>query len=63
MQDYKQKKACLTKVQYIARVKDVLKTRKAQEVAARIAASFRKTCKEVAKSKGAAARYPRSGRA
>ena len=56
MSDYKQKKTCLTKVQYIVRVKDVLKTTKAQRVAARIAAGFRKTCKEVDKKKGAAAR-------
>ena len=41
LSDYKQKKTCLTKAQYIVRVKDVLKTTKAQRVAARIAAGFR----------------------
>ena len=56
LRDYQQKKACLTKVQYIARVKKVLQTRKAQQVAGRISAGFRKTCKEVAKKAGAATR-------
>ena len=56
LQDYKQKKAALTKAQYIARVGQVLQTTKAQQVAARIAAGFRKTCKEVDDKKGAAAR-------
>ena len=56
LEDYRQKKACLTKVQYIARVKEVLRTRKAHNVAARIAAGFRKTCKEVDRKQGAAAR-------
>ena len=56
LQDYKQKKAVLTKVQYIARVTQVLKGTKAQQVAKRIAAGFRKTCKEVDTKKGAAAR-------
>ena len=55
-QAYKQKKAALTKAQYIARVGQVLQTTKAQQVAARIAAGFRKTCKEVDDKKGAAAR-------
>ena len=56
LEDYRQKKPCLTKVQYIARVKEVLRTRKAHNVAARIAAGFRKTCKEVDRKEGAAAR-------
>ena len=56
LQDYKQKKACLTKPQYIARVKQVLQTTKAKRVASNIACGFRKTCKEVADKKGAAAR-------
>ena len=56
MQDYKQEKACLTKAQYIARVRQVLETAKAQEVAKRIASGFRKTCKEVDNKGGAAAR-------
>ena len=51
-----QKKAALTKAQYMARVGQVLQTTKAQQVAARIAAGFRKTCKEVDDKKGAAAR-------
>ena len=56
MQDYKQKKAALTKPQYIARVRQVLQTTKSQQVAKRIAGGFRKTCKEVDNKKGAAAR-------
>ena len=55
LQDYKQKKAALTKPQYIARVRQVLQTTKAQQVAKRIAGGFRKTCKEVDNKKGAAA--------
>ena len=56
LQDYKQKKPALTKQQYIARVRQVLQTTKAQQVAKRIAGGFRKTCKEVDNKKGAAAR-------
>ena len=56
LQDYRQKKACLTKAQYIARVRQVLGTEKAQQVAKRIASGFRKTCKEVDDKSGAAAR-------
>ena len=56
LQDYKQKKACLTKPQYVARAQQVLQTTKAKRVASNIACGFRKTCKEVADKKGAAAR-------
>ena len=56
LQDYKQKKACLTKPQYIARVKQVLQTTKAKRVASNIACGCWKTRKEVADEKGAAAR-------
>ena len=56
LQDYRQKKACLTKAQYIARVRHVLGTEKAQQVAKRIASVFKKTRKEVDDKSGAAAR-------
>ena len=56
LQDYKQKRACHTKAQYIARITQVLRTEKAQRVAKRIASGFRKTCKEVDKNNWAAAR-------
>ena len=45
LQDYRQKKACLTKAQYIARVRQALGTEKAQQVAMRIASCLRKTRK------------------
>ena len=56
LQDYVGKRPALTKLQYIARVKQVLQTRKAQQKAANIARGFRKVCKEVADKGGAAAR-------
>ena len=54
--DYVAKKPALTKPQYIARVKQVMQRRKAQQKAANIARGFRAVCKEVAAKKGAAAR-------
>lgn len=56
LQDYRVKKPCLTKPQYIARVRQVLQTVHAKRVAGNIARGFRKTCKEVADKGGAAAR-------
>ena len=56
LQDYKNKKPCLTKTQYIGRVKQVLQTATAQRKAANIARGFRKVCKEVRDKGGAAAR-------
>ena len=52
MQDYKQKKAALTKAQYIARVGQVLQTTKAQQVAARIAAGFTKNLRKSGRQEG-----------
>ena len=46
----------LCKHGYLARVRHVLRTRKAQRVACNIAMSFKKTCLEVVAKKGAAAR-------
>ena len=55
LQDYANKKVCLTKAKYIARVEQVLQTAKAQRVAANIAGGLKKVCKEVAEKGGAAA--------
>ena len=44
------------KVEYLARVRYVLKTRKAQTVACAIAKSLKKACAEVLKKKGGATR-------
>ena len=54
--DFKSKRAPITKAQYIARVKQVLTTRRANLAAANIAKSLKKVCKEVVDKKGAAAR-------
>jgi transposase len=56
LDDYKAKRRCLTKVQYTARVKQVLGTAKAKQAAGNIARGLKKVCQEVAKKKGAAAR-------
>ena len=56
LEDYKNRKPCLGKVQYTERVKQVLKTATAQKEASNIAAGFRSVCKEVAQKGGAAAR-------
>jgi hypothetical protein len=48
------KKETLTKALYIARVKRVLKTKKAHAVAAACTKGLRKVCKEVLAKKGAA---------
>ena len=56
LQDLRDKKPTLCKHRYLARVRHVLRTRKAQRVACNIAMSFKKTCLEVVAKKGAAAR-------
>ena len=48
------KRRALTKAKYVARVKRVLRSKKAQAVAAACATGFRKVCKEVVAKKGAA---------
>ena len=48
------KRRALTKPKYVARVKRVLRSKKAQAVAAACATGFRKVCKEVVAKKGAA---------
>ena len=47
-------RAVLGKMAYKARIRSILKTKKAQQVAAAHAASLRKVCKEVVAKKGAA---------
>ena len=44
------------KTAYKARVRQLMKTKRAQGVASRVVKGFRKTCKEVLRKKGAAAR-------
>ena len=56
LSDVRAKKPPLGKAAYLRRVRAVLKTRKAQALAKAIAGVFRKTCCEVVKKKGAAAR-------
>ena len=56
MADLRAKKQPLSKMAYQQRVRGVLRTKTAQRVASNIAKSFQRTCKEVAKRKGAAAR-------
>ena len=56
LQDFKRKRQPLTKPQYVARVKQVMQTKKAQLKASNIARGFRKTLKEVDRKRGAAAR-------
>jgi hypothetical protein len=46
----------MSKVEYKARVRAVLKTKKAQDVAASCARGLRKVCGEVVEKKGAASR-------
>ena len=56
MADLRVKKKPLTKFAYKQRVKAVLGTNAAKNVASNIAKGFRKTCKDVVKRKGAAGR-------
>ena len=57
--DAMKKRPVLGKTAYKARVRNILKTKKAQTMAATYANinSFRKACKEVVKKKGAATRF------
>ena len=48
------KRPLLSKEAYMARVRRVIKTQKAQNVAKRTALRLRKVCKEVVRNKGAA---------
>ena len=54
--DLRRKRKPLEKSAYVARVRSVLKSQKAKTVAANIAKSLRKTCREVITKKGAASR-------
>ena len=47
-----EKKRVLTKRQYVARVKRILASKKAQKVGSACAQGFRKTCKEMVRNKG-----------
>ena len=55
LEDLRKKRRPLGKTTYIARVKRVLKSAKAQAVAQNSAGRFRKACKQVADRSGAAA--------
>ena len=55
--DAMKKRPVLGKTAYKVRVRNILKTKKAQTMAATYANSFRKACKEVVKKKGAATRF------
>ena len=54
--DLRSKRRPLTKAEYIVRIKNLFRSRKAQRAAKNFAARVRKTCKEVIANKGAAAR-------
>ena len=56
LEDLRLKRPVLSKCLYMRRVRAVLRTRKAQTVAARIARSLKNKCKEVVAKNGAAAR-------
>ena len=53
--DLRKKPAPLDKAAYTARVKSIMRSQKAQAVAKKYAAKFRKTCQQVVARKGAAA--------
>ena len=53
LKDAVNKRQCLAKTASVARVRGVVKTKKAQAVAKSYAASFRATCKIVVEKKGA----------
>ena len=55
LEDLRLKRTILSKPEYISRVKRVLKTQKAQNVAKSYARRFRKTCQQVVDRGGAAA--------
>ena len=56
LRDLNRKRKALTKPQYIARVRMILKTKGAQTKAANIAKGLRNVCREVVEKKGAASR-------
>ena len=56
LQDAVASRPVLGKAAYKQRMRNVLKSKKAQQVAANCATSLKKTCKEVAQKKGAASR-------
>ena len=53
--DMRKKRALLRKTAYVARIKSVIQTNKAQTVAKAFAKKLRSTCKQVVKRQGAAA--------
>ena len=55
LEDLRKKRPTLDKAAYTARVKSVMRSQRAQTVAKRYAAKFRKTCQQVVDRKGAAA--------
>ena len=55
LEDLRQKRDVLSKPEYLLRVKRVLQTQKAQDVAKSYAKRFRKPCQQVADRHGAAA--------
>ena len=57
LQDILQKRPVLGKTAYKARVRSVLASKKAQEIAATYARGFRKVCQTVVKKRGAASGY------
>ena len=54
LSDSAKKSRVLSKAQYTARVKRVLKSKKAQEVGAACTKGLRKVCRELVRNKGAA---------
>ena len=56
LQDWNAKRPPLGRTAYRARLRAVLRSKKTQGVAGRIAAGLLKVCKEVVKKKGAASR-------
>ena len=54
LNDAVQKRPALGKTAYIARVRRVIKSDKAQQTAANMAKSFKKTCRPVIEKNGAA---------
>ena len=55
LEDLRKKRRALSKPEYTARIKRVIQTNRAQEVAKSFAKRFRKTCRQVSDRGGAAA--------
>ena len=55
LEDLRKRRPPLGKTAYIARVKSIMHSQKAQKVAKNYAVKFRKTCQQVVARKGAAA--------